>query len=115
LVRESQANDDGSDNALWRQFERESADSLFRDRTQDGDSILTTVFIEKVAIKNYSVGYDEMRGSRVATITISLRDLVLADGFPVYWKPNAEALSALGSLLGLMEGREWVEWLYAQY
>ena len=51
----------------------------------------------------------------MAATTISLRDLVLADGFPVYWKPNAEALSALGSLLGAMAGRDWVEWLYAQY
>jgi hypothetical protein len=30
----------------------------------------------------------------------------VTDGFPVYWKPDAEALEALGSLLGLMEGRE---------
>jgi hypothetical protein len=39
----------------------------------------------------------------------------LPTGFGVYWKPNAEALSALGSLLGAMAVREWIEWLYARY
>lgn len=33
-VRESQENDDGSEDALWLQYERETADILFRDRTQ---------------------------------------------------------------------------------
>jgi hypothetical protein len=33
----------------------------------------------------------------------------------VYWKPDDEALKALGSLFGLMEGRTWIEWLYATH
>jgi TPR repeat protein len=114
-VRESQENDDGSDNALWLQFERESADIMFGDKKRDGDSILTSVFGEKVAIRAFSVNRIDTRRKRVAATTISLRDIVLANGFPVYWKPDDEALRALGSLFGLMEGRAWIEWLYAQH
>lgn len=46
-IRESQKNDDGSDSALWLQYERETADILFLDKLQDGDSILTPVFGER--------------------------------------------------------------------
>jgi len=77
-------NDDGSDSALWLQYERETADILFLDKLQDGDSILTPVFGEKVAIGRFSVTSADIRGKRVAATTISLRDIVLADGFPVY-------------------------------
>lgn len=73
-VRESQENDDGSEDALWLQYERETADILFRDRAQDGDSILTTVFGQKVAIGKFSVTRADVRGKRVAATTISLRD-----------------------------------------
>jgi len=81
-IRESQKNDDGSDSALWLQYERETADILFLDKLQDGDSILTPVFGEKVAIGRFSVTSADIRGKRVAATTISLRDIVLADGFP---------------------------------
>lgn len=114
-IRESQKNDDGSEDALWLEYERETANILFGDKEQDGDSILTTVFGEKVAIRKFSVARADVRGQRVAATTISLRDIVLADGFPVYWKPDSEALTALNASLGYMGGRDWVQWFYAEH
>lgn len=77
--------------------------------------MLTTVFGQKVAIGKFSVTRADVRGKRVAATTISLRDIVLADGFPAYWKPDDQAVGALATLLGVLAGRDWVEWLYSKY
>ena len=113
-VRVSQENDDGSDDAEWLRYERESANAMFLGSEDREGSILDTVFGEKVKIREIFVGRGIIDGGARAVVTINLRNIHLSDGFPVYWKPSNEHLRAFGSLIGALEGRAWVRCTYVQ-
>ena len=114
-IRESQENDDGSDGALWLEHARETAEAIFLSSKADQGSLLDVAFGQKVVAKRIFVGRSYVEGRTVAATTINLRDIVLENGFPVYWKPDTEALNALASTLGALEGREWIRWAYAHH
>jgi TPR repeat protein len=109
-IRISQENDDGSDDALWLKYEREVANSTFREN--EHGSLLDSMFGEPVTIKHIYVGRAYIEGKSAAAITISLRNIHLMDGFPVYWKPPKEAINAVMNMIGLLGGRAWMRWNY---
>ena len=115
-VRVSQENDDGSDDAEWLQYERESANAMFLGSEDREGSILDSVFGEKVKMRE-DVRSDEeyQAAAALAVVTINLRNIHLSDGFPVYWKPSKERLEAFGTLIGAMDGRTWVRCSYMTF
>ncbi len=115
-IRKSQENDDGSDDAEWLNYERNSANTWFLGAAVDGTgSVLNTVFGETVSVKKIFVGRAWIDGKVLASVSISLKDILLEDGFPVHWKPTEESLEAIVGLIGLMDGRTWVRHAYSNF
>jgi len=73
-IRQLQETDDGSDNALWLEYERKSAETMFLGE----GSPLDGAFGEQVIVKKIFVGRAIVEGKPVAAITISLRDILLS-------------------------------------
>ncbi len=114
-VRVSQENDDGSDDAVWLRYAREAADAMFLGSKDQESSMLDAAFGEKVSIKQIYVGRAHVGGKTHVAVTISLRNIQMANGFPVYWKPSKEGLDAVASLIGMLEARTWVRWNYVSF
>ena len=110
-IRQLQETDDGSDNALWLEYERKSAETMFLGE----GSPLDGAFGEQVIVKKIFVGRAIVEGKLVAAITINLRDIVLKDGFPVYWKPTHDGMNAAAAMIGYLQAREWVRYSYLSF
>ena len=111
-IRVSQENDDGSEDPEWLIFEREFAKATFLGATGE-HSILDTLFGEKVTVKQIHVGRAYINGKTNTAVTISLRQIQLTSGEPVYWKPSEDALNSITSLIALIGARAWARWSYA--
>jgi hypothetical protein len=111
-IRQSQENDQGNDDAVWLKYEREFAKTMFPSTAHTG-SILDAAFGESVIVERVFVGRAFVENSPVAGITISLRNITLRNGFPVYWKPSEDGLKAVAARIGLVGGRDWVRYLYS--
>ncbi len=114
-IRKSQENDDGSDDAEWLKYERSSANTWFLGSANGKGSVLDTVFGEPVSVKKIFVGRAMIDGKVLASVSISLQDILLEDGFPVHWKPTEESLKAIVGLIGLMDGRTWMRHFYSNF
>lgn len=114
-VRESQENDDGSDDALWLEYERGFADTMFLCPTDRAGSLLDTAFGEPVTIRKIFVGRAIFRGKPVAAITINLRNIRLPDDFPVYWSPSNEGLNSVSNMIGYVALRNFVQQYYTYF
>lgn len=113
-IRESQENDDGSDNAPWLQYDREVAEAMFLSG-EKGGSVLDLAFDEPVSVIDMSVGRAIIEGKPVSCITISLRNVIRKDGSPVVWRPAPESMEAVSSMIGMVGGRAWVRWNYLHF
>jgi hypothetical protein len=102
--------DDGGD-ASWLEFAREFGECLFL-RGGNAGSLLDTVFGDAVSVQDITVLPVVSEQQRFPAISINLRNIVLADGLPVYWSPSTEALDAVTALIGVMGGRVWVRHAY---
>jgi hypothetical protein len=78
-------------------------------------SPLDGAFGEQVIVKKIFVGRAIVEGKLVAAITINLRDIVLKDGFPVYWKPTHDGMNAAAAMIGYLQAREWVRYSYLSF
>jgi len=115
-IRVSQENDDGSDDAVWLNYDREAAIAIFLGSKKREDApLLDAAFGEKVAVKQIDVGRAYVDGKTYGAITINLRNIESADGLPVYWKPSKEGLDLATRFIGNFEARTWVRWTYVSY
>lgn len=114
-VRASQENDDGSDDPMWLAYEREIANTMFLREDAAEGSLLDAAFGERVSITQIHVARSQFDGKPHAAVTINLRNVRLANGFPVYWRPSKEGLDAVASLIGLIGARNWVRWDYVHF
>src|SRR5262249_51554626 len=92
-VRKSQESDDGSNNALWLEYERESAKILFSSEGQG--SILDYAFGEPVRVKEFFVDRVTADGKPIAAIRINLQDVVRKDGSSVCRNPLSDSIDTL--------------------
>jgi Sel1 repeat len=113
-IRQSQENDEGSDGAVWLEYEREVARTMFSSSGHDG-SILDSAFGEPIIVDRFFVGRAIVADRTVAAITINLRNVTLRNRFPVYWKPTGDAMNAATALIGFLEGRDWVRHSYISF
>jgi hypothetical protein len=83
----SQESDDDSENPERLRIERKVATVAFVRPSSNAGSILDIAFDAKVSVEHIHVGRFIIDGSPYAAVTIGLKDIRLAGGFPVYWKP----------------------------
>jgi len=114
-IRISQENDDGSDDAEWFVYERETAEKFFLSSEKEDGSILDTAFEEKVTIEKIYVGRTIHSDKTYASVSINLQNIKLTDGHPVYWMPSEEALEAATNIIGYFGARTWVRWNYLSF
>jgi Sel1 repeat len=100
--------DDGTETAQWLEYERETAKSLFMAEK----SSLAVAFDCAVQVKDLYVGRAMIEGHTFAAVTISMRNIVAPDGFPICSKPPTESLKALTDVIGLLGARKWVRSSY---
>lgn len=113
-IRASQEEDDGSEGAPWLEYERESARILFLE-PKSGGSLLDAPFGATVSITDIYVGRAIVQGQTVAAVTINLRNVVQDNGLPVWWRPSEEGLKAVTALIGVLDGRSWVQHSYLYF
>lgn len=111
-IRISQENDDGSEEPDWLRYERDVANTTFLGSSDKAGSLLDAAFGEPVCIKQMYVGRALIDGKARASVNINLRNVHLADGFPVYWKPTKEGLDLVANMIGVLEARTWMRWTY---
>ena len=114
-IRISQENDDGSDDAEWFVYERETAEKFFLSSEKEDGSIQDTAFEEKVTIEKIYVGRTIHSDKTYASVSINLQNIKLTDGHPVYWMPSEEALEAATNIIGYFGARTWVRWNYLNF
>jgi hypothetical protein len=89
--------DEQNGQSEWLMLERKEAEALFMG--QEGNaSILEAAFNAPATVRKLYVGRGIVGGEHVAVITIRLDDIRLADGSPVYQKPNS-TVAAVGPLV----------------
>jgi hypothetical protein len=103
---------DGKNAARWLKHEMELAGTLFLQKGQDEESILDAIFGVPVRLKKVSVATALLEGGAFASTTISLKDVVQADGIPVWWKPPRESIDAVMPRIDRLANRKWIRWSY---
>jgi TPR repeat protein len=109
-IRKSQENDDGTDTAEWLVYEREAAYSMFMSGNDGRSAILAPVFGCPVKILRVAVDRDKVDGTTCAAIKINLFDMRDDTDFPIYWRPENEAMNAVNATLAYLNGRVWSRW-----
>lgn len=100
--------------AAWMDYERGTAHALFMN--DDGtDLFLSSAFGESVSCKSIFTGIASVKGQPLAVTTISLDNLLLENGFPVYWKPDLANIESQLPMLCLIAGREHIRYDYVSY
>ena len=105
--------EDGSDDAERMRSERKAAETIFLQAEAREGSLLDAVFGETATIDPIYVERAHVDGKTHAAVTLDLRHIKLADGFPVHWMPSAESMHAATILIAALLGRAWVRWNYA--
>ena len=114
-IRKSQDSDDGTEEAEWFKYTKESANLLFLNNDNFKESILNQAFGESVTVNQIYVGRAYIDKKVCAAITINLKNIHLKNGLPVYWKPPEEPLHLVTSLIGLIDARSWIRSNYMSF
>lgn len=101
-------------NAAWMQYEREVAEGLFMNK-ELSKSFFSSIFGEEISCTAAFTGIASIGSQPLAVTTISLRNLSLDNGVPVYWKPDVEKIEAQLPALSLIEGREYIRYNYVSF
>ena len=100
--------------ALWMDYEREIADGLFV--VKDGSSpLFSSFFNADVSLSKIYTGVSSIGGEPLAVTTISLRDITLENGLPVYWPPNHADIEAILPALSMSAARKYIRYTYARF
>jgi TPR repeat protein len=113
-LTQNRLEDDGTDDAQWFQYERQTADNLFL--TGPGkSSLLDMVFGDSVTVKSVYVGRAVITGERVAAVTINFGNVLLKSGHPPFHRPRNEDFDALLVAIAAIEFRKWLRWAYQSF
>ena len=93
----------------WLERERETAGTYLLG-TDSSESTLSAAFGAPVWVDGLNVAFAVIRKRRVAVVAINLSQIRTKDGLVAYWPPMPEGLKAICATIGMLEGREWVEW-----
>jgi hypothetical protein len=113
-LTQNRLEDDGTDNAPWLQYEREVAEGLFVNRPENNFA-LDQIFGDRVTIKSIFVGRAIVAGQPVAATSINFGNILLPTGHPLYYRPTDEALNSVTGIIGYIEVRKWVRWMYQSF
>jgi len=101
-------------NAPWMDYEREVADSLFL--FKNGPSPLFSSFFDAdVSFSKIHTGISQIAGEPLAVTTVSLRDIKLGNGLPVYWPPNYAQIKPILPALSMSASRKFIHFNYARF
>jgi hypothetical protein len=113
-LTQNRLEDDGTDDAPWFQYERQTANSTFV--TSPGNkSLLDQLFGDSVTIKSVYVGRAIIDGERIAAVTINFGNVLLKTGHPPFHRPRNEDLDLVSTMIAAIDARKWLRWLYQSF
>ena len=101
-------------NAPWMDYEREVADSLFLVKNEPSP-LFSSFFDADVSFSKIYTGISQVAGEPRAVTTISLRDIKLGNGLPVYWPPNYAKIEPILPALSMSAARKYIRFSYARF
>lgn len=99
----------GAKEPAWLSEDRGEMEDLF---LATSEQPLNACFGTTVRVVKIFVGLAIISGEESSATSVSLRDILLPDGWPVWWKPSGAALDAVANTLAYVGGRPWARWLY---
>ena len=105
----------GGENAIrWLEHEKVLAEKLFLEKGESGGSIPDAIFGAPVNVTHVAVETAFIDGEAFVSATISLKDVLQADGMPVWWMPLRESIEAVIPHIDHLASRKWIRWAYVR-